>query len=408
LSDAHFYEELPVFDDFARITEPGHYQALPEEWHVVIADVEGSTAAIAAGRYKEVNVVGAASIVAVLNAHPHPPSVGTRPLRVPFVFGGDGASLCVPDSVVGPVREALLATKRMAREEFNLALRVGIVPVREIHAAGHRVLVARYRVSEHYTQAVFTGGGLAFAEACLKDPERGRRYRLESGDGDPAGRFAGLECRWDDIPSPHGETVALVAMAVAPEPERRAAVYRQVLDRIRAIYGEDDLCRPVRRDKLRLARSDRKLAVEAHVQSAGRGRLFRAGYWVWLKLQMAVGYVVFPRDLTFAGVDWGEYQREVVANSDCRKFDDLLREVLAGTPQQREELTRALEELHRQGELVYGLHAAPSALMTCVIFNRHGEHVHFVDSAQGGYAMAAAQMKQQRICAESPTASPGP
>jgi hypothetical protein len=393
LSDPQFYEHLPVFDDFALITEPGHYQPVPEEWHVAVADVEGSTAAIAAGRYKEVNVVGAASIIAVLNA--------IKPLRVPFVFGGDGASLCVPETVVGPVREALLATKRMAQEEFGLALRVGMVPVREILAAGHQVLVARYRVSAHYTQAVFTGGGLAFAEACLKDPERGQGYRLEVGEADLAGRFAGLECRWDDIPSPHGETVALVAMAVAPGPERRAAIYRQVLDQIESIYGDDEFCRPVRLDRMRLARSDRQLTVEARVQSAGRGRLFRAAYWVGLKLQMALGYVLFPRNLRWGGVDWGAYQREVVANSDCRKFDDLLREVLAGTPQQREALTHALEELRGQGELVYGLHAAPSALMTCVIFNRHGEHVHFVDSAQGGYAMAAAQMKQQRSCAPS-------
>jgi hypothetical protein len=170
-SNPRFYEELPGFDDFARITEASQYRLLPEDWHVAIADVERSTAAIGAGLYKQVNVVGAASIVAVLNA--------IKPLRVPFVFGGDGATLCVPDSVVGPVREALRATKRLAQEEFHLALRVGIVPVPEIHAAGHRVLVARCRVSAHYTQAVFTGGGLAFAEACLKDPEQGRRSRLE-------------------------------------------------------------------------------------------------------------------------------------------------------------------------------------------------------------------------------------
>jgi hypothetical protein len=34
--------------------------------------------------------------------------------------------------------------------------------------------------------------------------------------------------------------------------------------------------------------------------------------------------------------------------------------------------------------------------MTCLVFNRHGGHVHFVDGAQGGYAMAAAQMKAQQ------------
>jgi hypothetical protein len=176
---------------------------------------------------------------------------------------------------------------------------------------------------------------------------------------------------------------------------RRAAVYGDLIGQIRRTYGDAEACHPVRLERLRLTRSNRKLAVEAKVQSFGHNRLYRARYWLRLKAQMAIGYVAFPRKLTFGGVDWGQYQRDVVANTDCRKFDDLLRQILAGTPRQRQELTGFLEERHSHGELVYGLHAAPSALMTCLIFNRHGEHVHFVDGADGGYAMAAAQMKQQ-------------
>ncbi len=33
--------------------------------------------------------------------------------------------------------------------------------------------------------------------------------------------------------------------------------------------------------------------------------------------------------------------------------------------------------------------------MTCLIFNRDGEHVHFVDGADGGYAESATQTKSQ-------------
>src|SRR5438876_6530380 len=169
-SSDSFYESLPVFDEFAGITDPARYQPLPDDWHVVVADVQGSTAAIARGLYKHVNVVGAASITAVLNA--------VRPLEVPFVFGGDGATLCVPASVVGPVRQALMATRLMAEREFHLPLRVGMVPMPHIRRGGQDVLVARWRISPHCTQAVFSGGGLPFAEACIKDVERGREYRL--------------------------------------------------------------------------------------------------------------------------------------------------------------------------------------------------------------------------------------
>ncbi len=360
---------------------------MPETWQVVVADVERSTAAILGGRYKQVNLVGAATIVAVLNA--------VHPLRVPFVFGGDGATLCVQEACAGPVGRALLATQQMARREFDLALRVGLVPVREILAAGRQVMVARYRVSEHYSQALFTGGGIAFAEACVKDEQRGRRFRLEPGDASPAGQFQGLECRWDDIPSPHGETVTLVVRAVLSGAENRAAVYGAVIARIRDLYGEADITRPVRLEGLRLTRSARRLAGEVGVHSSGRGRLFRTRYWLRLGLQMAVGAWVCPRSRSFGGVDWGQYQRDLVANTDCRKFDDLLRQVLSGRPEQRAELTAFLEERFARGELVYGLHAARSAMMTCLVFNRQGEHVHFVDGTDGGYAVAALRMKER-------------
>jgi hypothetical protein len=174
-----FYESLPVFDEFAGITEEGQYRPLPEDWHVVVTDVERSTAAIARGGYKQVNIVGAASIVAVLNA--------VRPRQVPFVFGGDGALLAVPEAVLGPVRQALIATRRMALREFGLTLRVGMVPVREIHAAGHRALVARYRVSAQYAQAVFSGGGVTAAElmTCLIFKRQGEHVHF--GDGAEGG-----------------------------------------------------------------------------------------------------------------------------------------------------------------------------------------------------------------------------
>jgi hypothetical protein len=44
---------------------------------------------------------------------------------------------------------------------------------------------------------------------------------------------------------------------------------------------------------------------------------------------------------------------------------------------------------------VYGLHISDRALMTCLVFERNGRQVHFVDGADGGYALAAKEMKQK-------------
>src|SRR5271163_2766760 len=85
-----FYETIPIFENFADVVRSENYSPLPDDWVVGFADVVGSTKAVADGRYKAVNMLGAGVIAAVANA------LGRRPF--PFVFGGDGASFAVSSS----------------------------------------------------------------------------------------------------------------------------------------------------------------------------------------------------------------------------------------------------------------------------------------------------------------------
>jgi hypothetical protein len=73
-----------------------------------------------------------------------------KPLSIPFVFGGDGASLCIPNQYVKVVKKALVATRIMAREQIFLSLRVGIVPCSDILQSQYLVLVAECQISEGY------------------------------------------------------------------------------------------------------------------------------------------------------------------------------------------------------------------------------------------------------------------
>ena len=83
-----FYNALEPFYEFGECVELEAYAPLPDDWVVMISDVQGSTQAIEAGEYKKVNMVGAATITAVLNV--------CDDIEVPFVFGGDGGTLIVP------------------------------------------------------------------------------------------------------------------------------------------------------------------------------------------------------------------------------------------------------------------------------------------------------------------------
>ena len=63
-----FYGGIPVFRGFTSLMDPALYSPLPDDWSIGVADIVDSTQAIAAQRYKAVNMAGAAAIAAVTNA----------------------------------------------------------------------------------------------------------------------------------------------------------------------------------------------------------------------------------------------------------------------------------------------------------------------------------------------------
>ncbi len=382
-----FYLDLPVTENFSEVSNPKIYSGLPDDWHVVVTDVKDSTKAIEQGGYKVVNLLGASSIIAMLNL--------MKSFSLPFVFGGDGATICLPPSLVERAKRSLVATKQMATEVYGLDLRVGIVPLRYIRECGYDVLVARYRVSENFVQAVFSGGGLQFAEECIKDPSTGAPFRLEVGDAEPEADFSGLECRWQNVPSSRGEIVTLIVQAVGNDEGSKNNTYREVIRTIGEVYGTDAMCRPVREQDLSMTLDEKQLAGESNVRSYRKGTLYRLWYWFKIRYAVITGWFLMKMKTATKNVQWGNYKKEVAANTDYKKFDDKLRQVLSGTEQQRQQLTAILERKFQRNELAYGIHASQTALVTCLIFNYNGAHVHLVDSDNGGYAVAAIQMKNQ-------------
>ncbi|MDE3058099.1 MAG: DUF3095 domain-containing protein [Bacteroidota bacterium] len=382
-----FFLDLPIIENFVDISNPRVYTPLPEDWHIAVSDVKDSTGLIRRGRYKEVNLLGASSIIALLNLK--------KSFSLPFIFGGDGATLCIPPSLLEQARQSLVATKMMAHEAYGIELRVGIVPLKHVRKHGFDVLVARCRISENFTQAVFSGGGLQFAEECVKNPVTEQQFGLSTNDAEPVADFTGLECRWKNVPSARGEIVTLIVQAIGKSDKKKNETYREVIRKIGEIYGTDVLCRPVREEDLSMSFSEKQLYGESRIRSYRKGKLYRIYYWLKIRYQVLAGKFALLVKYKSRSVDFGKYKSELAANTDFKKFDDKLRQVLSGTPEQRAELTSYLEKKFHDRDLVYGIQVAPTAIITCLIFSYNGAHIHLVDSDNGGYAIAAAQLKEQ-------------
>lgn len=388
-ASASFYAELPILAGFAEVVRPENFRPLPEDWHVATCDVRNSTLAVQAGNYKHVNTVGASAVTAMLNA--------AGELEIPFIFEGDGSAFCVPPSLLQDAKAALVKTQEMAMSSFGLELRVATVPVAAIRAAGHDILVARVRVSENYIQAAFAGGGMAFADRYMKDPATAPLCEVKPGSVPARGSLEGLECRWQDIPSRHGETVSLIVRALAADTRAASELYREVIDKVQEIYGSDDACHPLTPPLRQLAASlsARQLGNEAGVRAADRGPL---GKWLWLmraRWFVVLGWFLMKFGLKTEQTDWSTYKETLYRNTDVRKFNDVYRQILAGTPAQREALDAWLAGRYARRELVYGLHVTDRAHMTCLVFNYSGKHLHFIDGADGGLFLASKAFKER-------------
>jgi hypothetical protein len=387
MNSTSYYADLPLRTEFSDAGRQESYAPLPDDWQVVMCDVRDSTAAVEAGRYKNVNTLGAAVITAMLNA--------AGGIEIPFIFEGDGAMLCVPPELLNGARAALLQTQALARMSFGLELRIATMPVARIRAAGFNILVARYRVSDHYVQAMFAGGGMAYADRCMKDPATAPPCRVEPGSIEPGGNFDGLECRWQDIPSRHGETVSVMVKVLADDADEADRLYRELIAKVREIYGADDTCHPVWPPNLAFSFNGRQLGNEAGVRAMERSAWGKRLYLMKARGMVLLGWLLITFGIRTAATDWGRYKIILARNSDVKKFNDCFRQILDGNAAQREALSAWLDKRCAQRELVYGVHVANRAQMTCLVFDHAGRHLHFIDGADGGLSMAAKALKER-------------
>lgn len=383
-----FFELLPSFNSFDQFTNLAQYQPLPDGWLVIVTDITNSTEAIEKGLYRAVNAASTASVVAVLNVF--------KQLSLPYVFGGDGINICIPATRLDEVRSALAASQKLAKNSFGLELRVGMVPVQHVREQGQEILIGKYQPTPHFRQAMFQGGGLAYAESLIKHAQEGSPYLLPEGV-QPSADFTGFECRWNEVPSSKEENVTLIVQVLERDHagHESADTYQEIFHTIQSIYGSETDFHPVSPEQLGLTFAPGKLMIEARIRRAFDNSWSRIKYMASTWLLNLAGYYLMTRKRVTQATNWGEYKKNLVMNTDYRKFDGTLRLVISGTAKQRKSLESYLEQMHTRNKIVYGTHVSASSIFTCIVSDYNFAHVHFLDGSNGGYAMAAKKMKVQ-------------
>ena len=381
--------DLPSIRDFTLSShDPRAYVQLPDDWWLVVADVIGSTGLAAAGRDRDVNFVAGAIVAALSHILNGPEGLGGA---ASCQFGGDGAMAAVPPPCRAAIAESLAALAHWATEELDVPLRVGMVPVSALSAAGLATLAALQDFGNGDSFGHFLGAGAATAEDWVKADTR---WRLEP----KAGTIPGLEqlsCRWRPVAARRGTVLCVIVDPLISGPEGYAAIARL------------------------------QTAIEAIVPTAGAGPLGDGGLlepkplptWNsfrlelcatppgWRRWQRAVKIIIGSLVILLVHrlggrlgtIDTNRYRTGVAERSDYRKQAGGPRLVLDVTLDEANRIEAILAAAEAAGTVRYGTSRSEAATITCLVGNFLADrHVHFVDGAKLGFWRASVMLKNKR------------
>jgi hypothetical protein len=377
-NNEQFYSRLPVNDiPLGELLVEEHlFYRIPGNWHIVITDVEKSTAAVKTGLHENVNLVATGSMVAVLNI------AYKAGIIVPAFFGGDGASFIIPPSLVPATVRALNMHRDNTLQQFNLNLRVGYLPVSAIYEKDHSLTISKLRTSKSFFIPVVLGSGLDHAEKIFKAP--GYAPSMVSVTSEELD-LSGMQCRWDKIEPPIQDDEVLSLLVIARDSTKQNLAFKQVIDHLDEIYGGQEKRKPISVMRLRLKGTIRQLALEMRAKFRKYQPFYLAK--VWMTSLLAPYY--------FKTKKGRHYLDQLVEMSDNLVIDGRINTVISGNAAQRKKLIAALDMLEEEGSILFGFHISDESVLSCYVRSLEENHIHFVDGAGGGYTQAAAMLKKK-------------
>lgn len=375
-----FYQQLKPFTDFDRINDPGNFARVPTNWVVLVSDIKGSTRAVREGRFKDVNMLGAAAITIVANE-----LKGTNTISI---FGGDGATILLPAMTFEKLRRQFVGLIHLAEEKFRLEMRLGMVPISHLEKLNCPVFVGKYQVSSNTVLSQLMGAGVGKAESLIKGGDS-TAVLLRASDERVPPDLHGLSCRMDRFASRNGKVLSII---VKPKADGDSEWIRQVLLReLKQVLNNDfHSGNPVTRSSLNWRIFPQTLSAEIRLNGGG----VKVAMQVLLRVLLA--NLMLKLNISLGGFAPTKYKSEVPLQSDFKKFDDCLRMVIDCNDEQATAIVTRLKSAYHEGRIFYGVYESASAVVTCLTYSASsGDHVHFVDGEGCGYTMASVGLKEQ-------------
>ncbi len=384
MSSRFFYSNIPIVEDsfIDIIANKERFQKVPSDWYVVVTDIENSTQAFDDGKYKAMNTISASTIAVAVNV------AEDNKITVPFIYGGDGSIVVVPKEMIREVLGELVTLKNNTLKNFNLNLRVGAVEVSEIEEAGKEILVTKFLIAENYTQAVFIGDGLFYAEELIK---RDKRLQTKIESEERPLDLEGLQCRWDTIQPPRGKTEALT-LIIQSKKDMDTGTYLKILHDIEEIYGNFNQRHPITPKQTYRFLSVGTLVKASKLKYGKIKPLYIARKLIRSYLHSIV--IALDIDITLFRHD--DYTDEILTATDTLKIDGALKTIIAGTKRQREKLIEKLENREKRGQITFGYHVSRETTLTCYIHKRNQQYINLIDGKDGGYVQAAKMLKSKK------------
>lgn len=380
-NNPQFYSELQIntisISDL--IADKSLFSEIPEDWHVLVADIKNSTEAIKNGKHNEVNLVATGSIIAVLNI------LYSENINVPFFFGGDGATILVPSKYLESSISALEKHRKNTLKNFGFVLKVGHIPVGEIYRDKVELIIAKAKINDIFNIPIILGNGLQYAENLIKKEDPLNKENLQL-DESPL-NLDGMQCKWDKIKPPEEtqEVVSLIVTGCGDQDPSK--IYSRVLKEIDEIYGSAKRRKPISIKRLQLTSGIHKINSEMRL------KLGRFNTFYFLKNFIKVNFGKFYLKNSKAGK---RYLQKLVELTDTLTIDGRINTVMTGTSEQRTSLISFLDHLERSNRIKYGLYVSQESVMSCYVRNMStDQHIHFVDGSDGGYTRAANSLKKK-------------